>query len=121
MIFRLTLFLCLNVVAFCDCNASAIGRKEILRGYLVDLVCVKEEASRLSNLGATHTRKCLQMPVCNQGGYALLLPSNEVLAFDNRGNELARKLIAAGRQERSIIIKATGIREGSTFHVLRME
>lgn len=97
------------------------ARKEAVRGYLVDLVCVKEEAGKLGQLGPNHTKKCLEMPACIQGGYAVLLPSNEVLAFDEHGNQLARKFVTARHQEKAFAIKVTGSREGSTFHVLRIE
>ena len=96
-------------------------QKEVLRGYLVDLVCVKEEAWKVSDLGPAHTRKCLLMPACIRGGYAILLPSKQVLAFDERGNELAQKMLASHHQEKGITVKVTGLREGETFHVLRIE
>jgi len=102
-------------------NPGASARKEIVRGYLVDLVCVKEEAGKLPELGPNHTRKCLLMPACVQGGYAILLPSNEVLAFNDHGNDLARKFIASRHQEKGFTIKATGTRDGDHFHVLRIE
>lgn len=100
---------------------NAVPRKESVRGYLLDTVCIKEEAGKLPDLGPNHTRKCLQMPACVQGGYAVLLPSNEVLTFDEHGNELARKLIASSHKEKGFAIKATGIREGDHFRVLRIE
>lgn len=99
---------------------SAPG-KEVVRGYLVDLVCVREEAGKIPDLGPNHTRKCLQMPACVQGGYAVLLPSNQVLAFDQHGNELAQKWLASRHQEKRIVIKAIGSRDGNTFRVLRIE
>src|SRR5436309_9834614 len=72
-------------------RGSKMGTQESVRGYLVDTVCVKEEAAQLSQLGVKHTKKCLEMPACRQSGYALLLRShnNDVLHFDKRGNELA--------------------------------
>lgn len=101
-------------------DASA-EKKEAVRGYLVDLVCVKEEAGKLAELGPNHTRKCLEMPACIQGGYGLLLASNEVLAFDERGNQLTRRLISKRQQWKGLFVKATGIRNGYRFHVLRIE
>jgi hypothetical protein len=126
------LFMFLSRIAFCfllmglaplahAANPDAAPRKEAVRGYLVDLVCVKEEAGKLDVLGPNHTKKCLQMPACVQGGYAVLLPSNEVLAFDEHGNELARKLVASRHQEKGFVVKATGTREGDLLHVLKIE
>src|SRR3954467_9232210 len=77
------------------------GPQESVRGYLVDTVCVKEEAAQLSQLGVKHTKKCLEMPACRESGYALLLPSrnNDVLHFDKRGNQLAVRLVNGRRME----------------------
>ena len=86
-------------------NPDAKTPKQTLRGYLVDLVCVKEEAGKLPDLGPNHTRKCLLMPACVRGGYAILLSSNEVLAFDGHGNDLALKFIASRHQEKGFAIR----------------
>lgn len=100
---------------------GALPKKDVLRGTLVDTVCVKEEADKLQQLGQTHTRRCLQMPVCEQGGYALLLSSKEVLAFDDHGNDLARKFIAGPRQEKGWMVKVSGTREGNRIYVQRIQ
>src|SRR6478752_6897915 len=108
MVVRFASFLILGILLLAAAgNAipypAAVPPKEVLRGYLVDLVCMKEEAGKVPDFGLTHTKKCLQMPACSQGGYALLLPSKEVLAFDEHGNTLARKLIAARNQEKAFM------------------
>jgi hypothetical protein len=102
-------------------NSVPAPHKETLRGYLVDLVCIKEEAGKVSDFGPAHTKKCLQMPTCSQGGYALLLPTKEVLAFDDNGNSLAHKLIAVRNEERGFIVKVSGTRGPNVFHVQRIE
>jgi hypothetical protein len=69
--------------------------------------CLRQGRNRkIPDLGPNHTRKCLQMPACIQGGYAILLPSNQELAFDYHGNELAQKWLASQHQEKGIVIKA---------------
>src|SRR5882757_7428717 len=93
-------------IAYCAANLLAVdawstdlGTKtrtqESVRGYLVDTVCVKEEAAQLADLGYKHTKKCLQMPACRESGYALLLPAhnNDVLRLDKHGNDLAARLV----------------------------
>jgi hypothetical protein len=96
---------------------------ESVRGYLVDTVCVKEEAAQLAHLGVKHTRKCLQMPACQESGYALLLPShnNDVLRFDKRGNQLAAKLVNGRHAEGGWLLQATGKRNGEEFAVATLE
>lgn len=95
--------------------------QESVRGYLVDTVCVREESDQLKKLGPKHTKKCLQMPACRQGGYALLLPSNDVLRFDQRGNDLAIKLVDSHRLESGWLLQATGKRTGEQFAVATLE
>jgi hypothetical protein len=92
-----------------------------VRGHLVDMVCVKEEAARLPELGPRHTRKCLQMPACRESGYGLLLPSNEVLRFDQRGNDLATKLVSERHPESGWLLRAQGKQAGGMFAVTTLE
>jgi hypothetical protein len=125
MAFRITSFLILLIMAPWQWATAASGSpnsgKETVSGYLVDLVCVKEEAGKVADFGPDHSKKCLQMPVCSRGGFAILLPSKEVLSLDDRSNELARKVISNSHKEKGFVVKATGIRQGSFFHVLRMD
>jgi len=106
-----------------DLGANKPRPKESVRGYLVDTVCVKEEAAQLADLGSKHTRKCLQMPACRESGYALLLPShnNDVLRFDKRGNQLAAKLVNGRHAEGGWLLQATGKRNGEEFAVATLE
>jgi hypothetical protein len=97
--------------------------KESVRGYLVDTVCVKEEAAQLADLGSKHTRKCLQMPACRESGYALLLSSSnhDVLHFDKRGNQLAARLVNGRHMEGGWLLQVTGQRIGEEFAVSTLE
>lgn len=106
-----------------DARGTDLGTKartrESVRGYLVDTVCVKEEAAQLAQLGSKHTKKCLEMPACRDSGYALLLPShnNDVLHLDKRGNELAARLVNEHRVESGWLLQVTGRRIGDQFAV----
>jgi hypothetical protein len=104
-------------------RGAKAGNQESVRGYLVDTICVKEEAAQLSQLGAKHTKKCLEMPACRESGYALLLPShkNDVLHFDKRGNELAARLVSRHRIESGWLLQAMGKRTGDQFAVATLE
>jgi hypothetical protein len=110
-----------------DARSADLGTKtrvqESVRGYLVDTVCVKEEAAQLANLGSKHTKKCLQMPTCRESGYALLLPSynNDVLRLDKHGNDLAARLINSRHGESGWLLRATGKRKGDEFAVITLE
>jgi hypothetical protein len=102
---------------------TKMGTQESVRGYLVDTVCVKEEAAQLSQLGVKHTKKCLEMPACRESGYALLLRShnNDVLHLDKRGNELAARLVNERRMESGWLLQATGKRTGDQFAAATLE
>ena|SRR5260221_646598 len=100
---------------------ATVEKPEIVIGYLVDMVCVRDEAAHLAELGAKHTTKCLKMPACRASGYALLLVSNEVLRFDPHGSELAAKLIDGAHREGDWKMRATGKREGDSFLVRALE
>jgi len=110
-----------------DARSADLGEKtrphESVRGYLVDTLCIKEEAAQLAALGSKHTKKCLQMPACRESGYALLLPAhnNDVLRFDKRGNDLAAKLVNGRQAEGGWLLQATGNRNGDEFAVATLE
>jgi hypothetical protein len=115
----------INLLAV-DAWSTDLGAKtrsqESVRGYLVDTICVREEAAQLAELGLKHTRKCLAMPACRESGYALLLSSNNnVLHFDKRGNDLAARLVNGHRAESGWLLRATGKRTGSQFAVTTLE
>jgi hypothetical protein len=110
-----------------DAWSTDLGTKariqESVRGYLVDTVCVREEAAQLDRLGSKHTKKCLEMPACRESGYALLLlpNKNDVLHFDKRGNELASRLVSGHRAETGWLLQATGKRTGDQFAVATLD
>src|SRR6476646_153266 len=109
-----------------DAWSTDLGTKtrteESVRGYLVDTICVKEEAAQLADLGSKHTKKCLQMPACRESGYALLLPThNDVLRFDKHGNDLAAKLVNGRHAEGGWLLQVTGKRNGDEFAVVALE
>jgi hypothetical protein len=108
-----------------DARSTDLGTKsrfqESVRGYLVDTLCVKEEAAQLSSLGTKHTKKCLQMPTCRESGYALLVNNNDVLRLDKRGNDLAIRLVNSRHGESGWLLRATGKRKGDEFAVSTLE
>src|ERR1041385_1630702 len=108
-----------------EARSTDLGTKsrfqESVRGYLVDTLCVKEEAAQLSSLGTKHTKKCLQMPTCRESGYALLVNNNDVLRLDKRGNDLAIRLVNSRHGESGWLLKATGKRNGDEFAVRTLE
>jgi hypothetical protein len=99
---------------------AAKGHKVTLKGTLVDVSCATDRASDLDSLRAKHTRKCLQMPDCDKSGFALLTAGNKVLRFDEKGNETARKLIAATDRDKQWDVKVSGRLDGDTLTVSKL-
>jgi hypothetical protein len=91
-----SLFVLLGFLALTSVGLLASGphtAKRALTGTLVDVTCATDPKRNLARLRSEHTRRCLQMPVCAENGYALLTDHGEVLKFNAKGDELARKLI----------------------------
>lgn len=79
-----------------------------MTGTLVDITCASDPKRNLTKLRLEHTRKCLLMPLCRESGYALLMDRDEVLRFDAKGNELARKLIEKTSRDRNWHVSIEG-------------
>jgi hypothetical protein len=89
-------------------SASAAAKNTVV-GTLVDITCATDPKKDLGRLRTEHTRRCLLMPLCADSGYALLDDANQLLRFDAKGNELARKLIEKHDHVKSWRIKVEGI------------
>ena len=89
-------------------------------GYLVDLACARERKDKDPDLGASHTKKCMQMPSCDRGGFGLLTDTRELLRFDEEGNRKLRALIAHSKQENGFRAVVQGTRTNDVLHVTRI-
>jgi hypothetical protein len=67
--------------------------RQTLTGTLVDITCATNPTRDLTKLRWEHTRRCLLMPICAESGYALLTDQEQILRFNAKGDELARRLI----------------------------
>src|SRR5262249_53449144 len=90
-------------------------------GYLIDITCARERKDKESSLGEDHTKKCLQMPVCDRSGFGILTDANQLLRFDEDGNRRARKLLEGTRRENKLRCVAWGRRSNDLLYVSRME
>jgi hypothetical protein len=114
------LFITLVAQAF-SVDKDSARKKHTSHGYLVDIACATDRASKLSSLGLKHTKKCLQMPACEHSGYGLLTADQKVLKFDSKGNEQAKRLIAVSKREKNWTVTVTGPQQGDTIQVSRIE
>jgi hypothetical protein len=90
-------------------------------GYLIDLSCARERKDKEPDLGASHTRKCLAMPICDRSGFGLLSDTNEVWSFDDDGNRKVRALIARTRKDVKLRIVVRGTKSGQTIAVQQLQ
>lgn len=90
-------------------GGSKPDSQQTISGYLIDLTCARERVQEGYELGPKHTRKCLQMPLCDRSGFGILAEGNHLLKFDANGNAKARKLIEALRKNSEIRVRAKGM------------
>ncbi len=98
--------------------AGGKGKKEKVSGYLVDVMCSGELAEKGA---AKHDKECLQMPDCVSSGYAVLTAENKVIKFDAKGNEEAKKVIAASSKDKDFKVTVSGVVEGDRIAVSALE
>jgi hypothetical protein len=117
------LFVVLGVLTLTSVGGHASGRrsaKQDLTGTLVDITCATDPKRNLAKLRSEHTRKCLLMPICAESGYALLTDHDEVLRFNAKGDELARRLIEKHLHTQSWRVSIEGTIQGDQLTVERI-
>lgn len=60
------------------------------------------------------------MPVCTQSGYALWTVHDEIYRFDEKGNDLARRLIERQSRDRNWRVSVEGVMDGDLLSVSRI-
>jgi hypothetical protein len=84
------------------------------KGYLIDLACARERKEKEADLGQKHTKKCMEMPICDHSGFGLLTDSNELLPFDEGGNRKVRMLLERTGQNENLRALVQGTRSQGT-------
>ena len=97
--------------------AGGQGTKEKVSGYLVDVSCSAELAEKGAAAAAKHDKECLGMPDCVASGYAVLTADNKVIKFDAKGNDEAKKAIAASSKDKDFKVTVNGVVQGDTIMV----
>jgi hypothetical protein len=90
-------------------------------GYLIDLICARERKQEEIDLGEKHTKKCMQMPICDRAGYGLLTDSNELLVFDQEGNRKVRLLLQQINQESHLHAVVAGTKSNDVVKVSKIK
>lgn len=90
-------------------------------GYLIDLTCAHERQPKEADLGEKHTKKCMQMPDCDRGGFGLLTDKSELLVFDEAGNRRVRLLLQQTKQENHLRAVVRGTKSNDVLKVSRID
>jgi hypothetical protein len=98
----------LAAIAFAA-DTKAAAKSQTMNGYLVDVSCASENAEKpKADFGAKHSKRCLQMPECEESGYALVTGEGKVIKFDKDSNETAKKFIASTERDKDWKVAVTG-------------
>lgn len=90
-------------------------------GFLIDLTCARERKDKEPALGEEHSKKCMQMPVCDRSGFVILTDTNELLRLDEDGNRRVRRLLQRTKRENKLSCVVWGRRSNDILNVSRVE
>ena len=110
----------LFLMLFATMAVGAFAADTTVKGYLVDRECASELGSR-AGFGPSHSKTCLQMPPCEKSGYAVLTEDKKIIKLDDKGNEQAKKFIAALTKNKDIKVVVTGDLNDDTITVTKIE
>jgi hypothetical protein len=103
------LLLLLQVVAFAKSTEYI--------GYLSDVMCASKgiagDGANLQKSPKKHTVACMKIPDCAASGYGVLIKDKKAgkyifYKFDEKGNEIAKKLLETTKKTDNIKIKVKG-------------
>jgi hypothetical protein len=90
-------------------DTKSAAKPQTINGTLVDVACASENAEKpKADFATKHSKKCLQMPECEESGYAVLTADNKLIKFDKVSNESAKKFIAATDHDKDWKVAVTG-------------
>jgi len=90
-------------------------------GFLIDLTCARERKDKEPSLGEGHTKKCMQMPVCDRSGFGILTDANQLLRLDEDGNRRVRRLLQRTKRENKLYFVVWGRRSNDVLNVSGIE
>lgn len=118
---RALVVLSVAVLLTASAFAGGQGKKQKVSGYLVDIMCSSELAEKGPAAAAKHDKECLGMADCVKSGYAVLTADKKVIKFDAKGNEEAKKAIAASSKEKDFKVTVSGVVEGDSIAVASLQ
>ena len=104
----------LSVLLF---QTVAVAEDHVFEQYLYDVDCAKkaiaDDGTVLRTFPEKHTVACLKKPSCMASGYGLIIRNKKTgrynfYKFDEKGNELAIKLLETTKKTDNMRIKVNG-------------
>jgi hypothetical protein len=95
----------------------AIAEDHVFEQYLLDVDCankaITDDGTNLRTNPENHTVACLKKPSCMASGYGVIIRNKETgkydfYKFDEKGDELARKLLETTKKTDNLRIKVRG-------------
>lgn len=121
----ITISLVLTLMFFSAFPTSAKGSRPAgattWNGYLIDLTCARERKKDETDLGEKHTKKCMQMPICDRSGFGLLTDQSELLVFDEEGNRKVRLLLQQTNLETHLRAVVAGTKSNDVVKVSKIK
>jgi hypothetical protein len=100
----------------------AIAEDHVFEQYLLDVDCankaITDDGTNLRTNPENHTVACLKKPSCMASGYGVIIRNKETgkydfYKFDEKGDELARKLLETTKKTDNLRIKVRGTIENN--------
>jgi len=127
--YQLILVFCVIIVLFLSSPILAQMKSKDLTGYLSDVACatkgVAGDGANLSTHPEKHTVACMKMPACMASGFGILIKAKSgeytFVKFDQKGNEMAKKLLEATKKTDNMKIKVQGTRMIEVANITALE
>lgn len=127
--YQLILVFCVIIVLFISSPVLAQMKSKDLTGYLSDVACatngVAADGANLATHPEKHTVACMKSPGCMASGYGILVKATTgeytFVKFDQKGNEMAKKLLEATKKTDNMKIKVQGIRMIEVKNITELE
>ena len=114
---KLAIFLAISALSVLLFQVVAIAEDHVFEQYLLDVDCankaITDDGTNLRTNPENHTVACLKKPSCMASGYGVIIRNKETgkydfYKFNEKGDELARKLLETTKKTDNMKIKVRG-------------
>lgn len=125
----LILVFCVIIVLFLSSPMLAQMKSKDFTGYLSDVACATKgiavDGTNLATHPEKHTVACMKSPGCMASGYGILIKAKTgeytFVKFDQKGNEMAKKLLETTKKTNNVKIKVQGTRMIEVENITALE